>query len=343
VVRLFFLLSGENSTLPYAEIKAILESEEFSFDDTRSFPQVLSLDTSEKSVVPISIRSSMTKMCAQEIFICKASQDQIIQKSKEEFNHKFLEECNTFAVRIRRIQKSNSQINTKRLEEEIGRIILLHKNKDLKVKLLRPERTFIGVLTGKYFLFGVLLSKIDSKSFSLREPNKRPFSHPSMMGAKLARCMVNLARPKIDCLFLDPFCGTGSLLIESGLIGCKVIGSDCNPKMIEGCFKNLKYYGIKADLTVADARRIPYNNIDCIATDPPYGRSSSTYGLSTRVVISDFLLAIVDNLSKNAYVTISSPKCESEIFDNTGFQQVEKHFVYEHKSLTREITVLRKL
>ena len=342
MVRLFFILSGENSTLPYAEIKAILEAEDLAYSGLRSFPQVLSIDTSGSCVAPISTRSSMTKICAQEIFICKASQDKIIQKIKKEFNHKFLEKCNTFAVRIIRIQKSNSQINTKRLEEEIGRIILLHKDKNLKVKLFRPERTFIGVLTGNYFIFGILRSKIDSKSFSLRQPNKRPFSHPSMMGSKLARCMVNLARPKMNSLFLDPFCGTGSLLIEAGLIGCKTIGSDFNPHMIEGCSKNLKYYGIKRDLIVADARRIPYNNIDCIATDPPYGRSSSTYGSSTGVVISDFLLAIVDVLSENAYVTISSPKCDEEIFDNAGFQRVEKHFVYEHKSLTREITVLRK-
>jgi tRNA (guanine10-N2)-dimethyltransferase len=343
VVRLFFVLSGENSTLPFAEIKAILETEDIAYRDVRNFPQILSLDTSEKCVRPISIRSSMTKICAKEIFVCKASQDLIIQKMREELNQRYLENCNTFAVRIRRIQKSNSQINTKRLEEEIGRIILLRKNKDLRVKLIKPERTFIGVLSGKYFIFGCLISKIDLKSFSLREPNKRPFSHPSMMGSKLARCMVNLARPKLDCLFLDPFCGTGSLLLEAGLIGCKIIGSDLDPQMIEGCSKNLRHYGIKRDLIVADARRVPYNNIDCVATDPPYGRSSSTYGSSTRVVISDFLLEIVDILSKNAYVTISSPKCDNEIFENAGFQRIEKHFVYEHKSLTREITVLKKL
>ena len=56
MVRLFFVLSGENSTLPYAEIKAILETENISYSDVIKFPQVLSIDTSEKSTIEINMK-----------------------------------------------------------------------------------------------------------------------------------------------------------------------------------------------------------------------------------------------------------------------------------------------
>mgnify|MGYP002171746373 CR=1 FL=1 len=42
---------------------------------------------------------------------------------------------------------------------------------------------------------------------------------------------------------MDPFCGTGGILIEAGLIGCKVAGSDVNWKMKNGSAINLDYCG----------------------------------------------------------------------------------------------------
>ncbi len=44
------------------------------------------------------------------------------------------------------------------------------------------------------------------------------------MSPKLARCMVNLTGVKENDLVLDPFCGTGGILIEAGIMGARVIG-----------------------------------------------------------------------------------------------------------------------
>jgi tRNA (guanine10-N2)-dimethyltransferase len=157
--------------------------------------------------------------------------------------------------------------------------------------------------------------------------------------------MVNLAQPKKDDLVLDPFCGTGGMLVEAGLIGCRVVGFDAKPRMLRGGLRNLKHYGIKFEgLTIADARYPPLNKVDCIATDPPYGRSASTLGTKTRLIVEDFLSAVNELLPRGAKICMASPKTIKigETAQDAGFRHLESHFVYVHKSLTREIVVFEK-
>jgi len=45
--------------------------------------------------------------------------------------------------------------------------------------------------------------------------------------------MVNLSGARREVL--DPFCGTGGVLIEAGLIGLEVYGFDIQQSMVEGC------------------------------------------------------------------------------------------------------------
>ena len=90
------------------------------------------------------------------------------------------------------------------------------------------------------------------------------------MSPKLARCMANLARVKEGDTVLDPFCGTGGILIEAGLIGCKVIGCDIDWKMKKGTATNLEYAGITDYKThVVDVRELEmYEEVDAVVTDP---------------------------------------------------------------------------
>jgi len=93
------------------------------------------------------------------------------------------------------------------------------------------------------------------------------------MSPKLARCMVNLTRIKNSDRLLDPFCGTGGIIIEAGIIGARVVGTDIDPKMVIGTIENLQHCDIKDyEVFQADARKLklPYE-VDGVATDPPYG------------------------------------------------------------------------
>jgi len=79
-------------------------------------------------------------------------------------------------------------------------------------------------------------------------------------------------------------------------------------------------------------------------TDPPYGRSATTLGLSTQQIIKDFLTAMEKSLPKSGKVCIASPNSVGlgGIGVALGFNHVESHFYYVHKSLTREIAVFER-
>jgi tRNA (guanine10-N2)-dimethyltransferase len=165
------------------------------------------------------------------------------------------------------------------------------------------------------------------------------------MHAKLARTMVNLAQPKIGDVVLDPFCGTGGILAEAGLVGCRVVGFDAKPHMLRGGLQNLLHYGIEPEgMVVADARHPPVSRVDCIATDPPYGRSASTLGMTTRNIVEDFLAAVCDMVPRGNRICMASPKTIKlvEAGEDAGFQHEESHFVYVHGSLTREVAVFKR-
>jgi len=157
--------------------------------------------------------------------------------------------------------------------------------------------------------------------------------------------MVNLVKPKAGELVLDPFCGTAILLVEAGLIGCRVLGFDVQRRMVEGSLRNLAYYGVKPEgMVVADARHLPVREVDCIVTDPPYGRSATTLGLSTEQIVRDFLSIAQESVKKGHRICMASPKSIriGRIGRESGFKHVESHLVYVHRGLTREIAVFER-
>ena len=201
----------------------------------------------------------------------------------------------SFVVRINRIKNYADQaLNTMELEGKLGKQIL-NGTEGTKVNLKNPDKTFIGIITDEKLVLGLKLTDITSKTFSERRPRKKPFFHPSAMPSKMARCMVNLAHAKAESLVLDPFCGTGTSLIEATYIGCRAVGVDAQRRMILGTRKNLRFFNISAEgLVLADSRKPPFFKVDCVVTDPPYGRSSSTLKSTTKQLVKDVLASSLD-------------------------------------------------
>jgi tRNA (guanine10-N2)-dimethyltransferase len=344
VTKLFFLLSGEHPTLPFSELKAILETEGFRYRVTGKLKQIMQVEADVESVKSIVHRAAMTRVCNIELTHCDATTEEILRNMRSVPLEDFLKKGESFVVRVRRIGESAPQLIGEELERKLGAVVL-HRVKGAKVHLVNPDKTFFGVLTDNKFIFGLKLAEIVPKPFMERRPRKRPFFHPSAMPSKLARCMVNLAQPKAGELVLDPFCGTASMLIEAGLIGCRVVGFDAQKRMVRGSLRNLAYYGVQSDgLAVADAQHLPINKVDCIVTDPPYGRSSTTMGRETEQIVKDFLSRIDDHIQKGRRICIASPKSINigKLSRELGFKHLESHSVYVHRSLTREIAVLER-
>ena len=124
---------------------------------------------------------------------------------------------------------SASIINNKILEKgiDLNFIItssrpLFHKREDIELAL------------------GKTVAIQDIESYKQRD-YERPCREAKigMMPPKLAQIMLNLAQVKEGQLILDPFCGTGVILQEALLMGCRIIGSDFNEKQVQNSKNNL--------------------------------------------------------------------------------------------------------
>lgn len=86
-----------------------------------------------------------------------------------------------------------------------------------------------------------------TKVQDIDEYAQRDFGRPKrsgfvgMLPPKLAQMMLHLAQVTPDEVVLDPFCGTGVVLQEAALMGCKVHGTDVEPKMIDFSRTNMEW------------------------------------------------------------------------------------------------------
>ena len=336
-MKLLFFLSGEHETLPPAEVLAVLESEGAKYDVLDSFEQVLIVDVEHDFALDdIQKRLGMTHVICEFLGGCENDTDEILQLAET------IEVENSFAVRIKRIKKHGHALSTAALEREIGAIIL-EKN-IAKVELENPEETIFGIISER-FASGRVIAEVDRSQYEERRPHKRPYFHPGAILPRISRACVNLTRVRAGERFLDPFCGTGGFLIEAGLMGAEVHGFDIDAEAVRGCKKNLEQYGIDYSIAVKDATELePKALFDAVATDPPYGISASTKGLSLEELYSRTLKSIFTVLKDDRYACIVSPQevPVENLSEDVGFRVIDTHFERIHRSLTRKISVLKK-
>jgi tRNA (guanine10-N2)-dimethyltransferase len=345
VAKLFLSLSGEHENLPISEVKAILEAEGQSYRITQKLDQVLRLEADATCVEALKRRAAFTRLCALELFTCSSETSSIVKAAQHARLEEVLKQGESFVVRVKHVKEYSSRTNGMTLERTLGALIV-DKYPTAKVSLKTPDTTFVGILTEDKFIFGVKLAEIQAKPFVERRPRKKPFFHPSAMQAKLARCMINLARPKAGETILDPFCGTGTMLIEAKLIGCQALGLDIQRRMAKGTIRNMAHFKVKPEgIIIADAKDPPLTRVDCVVTDPPYGISSTTLKRTTKQIIEEVLTAVYELLSNGRRVCMAAPKKLDIAQTGTrlGYKHLESHFVYVHRSLTREIVVFEKV
>jgi tRNA (guanine10-N2)-dimethyltransferase len=345
VASLFLLLSGEHDSLPISELTAILETEGYKYEILEKLDQLVRLEADLGCIEALKRRAAFTRMCALELLNCEAKIGSIVKAMRLSDWNKIMGKNETFAVRVKHVREHSSQINGMILERKLGELVF-ENVMNAHVNLKKPDKTFIGILTDERFVFGLKLAEIAPRPFVERRPRKKPFFHPSAMQAKLARCMVNLARANAGNLVLDPFCGTGTTLIEAALIGCQVLGLDIQRRMARGTVRNLAYFRLKPEgVLVADAQTLPITKADCVVTDPPYGISSSTLKRSTSQLVEQLLTSTYELLDKGQRVCMAAPKTLkiAHIGTALGYRHLESYLVYVHRSLTREIVVFEKV
>ena len=342
-MELLCIQSQEHPLLPLAELNAVIECENINADleiicEGLVLLKNISPKDCEKYYKILIKRLGYTHEVHQ--IIVKSDIDNFESDVSSVAWNNYIDE--TFAVRLKRF---HSNVDTIGYERKSGSLILANCS-NIKVNLDNPKSLVRLVAYKNDIYVAIEKFKLDKKHFEEIKPHKRPFFYPGSMSPKLARCMVNLSRVCEGDLVLDPFCGTGGILIEAGLIGCRVAGSDINWKMKNGTAINLEYCGINEYRTFnLDVRELKmYEKVAGVVTDPPYGISTSTGDIDGDDIFKEFFHAIYDNMKNDAYLCMASPHYVdlTPMVNEVGFEIVEQYGIKMHRSLTRIISVIRK-
>jgi tRNA (guanine10-N2)-dimethyltransferase len=302
-------LSQENISLAVAEAITITKANKHILDGN-----LLLIDT-----INDYSRLAFTKAVYRVVFVATTTKGLLQQAST--FNWQSIYE-GSFAVRVK---------GTDIAEKDFASIIWKNLTKP-KVDLEKPK-TKIVVVAGRKQLYCCLEMEELQQGFMNRKPDKRPGFSPVSLSPKLARAMVNLTGSSTS--ILDPFCGTGGILIEAALIGLRAAGSDLSKEMVEKAGKNMEYYRLKAKLQKKDALKLS-GKIPYIVSDLPYGQSSHLEPGLYR----DFLKTLGKVLTKKAVITL--PCFSKSLLKGTKLRLEGHYKIYIHKSMTKHILVLAK-
>jgi tRNA (guanine10-N2)-dimethyltransferase len=208
----------------------------------------------------------------------------------------------TIAVRARDVHGATG-VSTREAERELGAVLV---DRGFAVDLDDPDHELRAVFSGDTCLLGWLAVE-SVRDYGDRNPTDRPFFQPGGMAPLDARALANIAGAGPDTRVLDPMCGTGGVLIEAGLLGADVVGSDAQWKMARGTRTNLSVYlgggderpgGDRDDrvvgsydVTRADATDLPFrdDSFDAAVFDVPYGRQSKIARHELRDLVSGAL------------------------------------------------------
>ncbi len=341
--RIVFTLLGNNATIPYSECESILDSYKIPFKELNRLDQVLILSAPVEACRVVVKQAGMVRRGCALLAESEKTPASIIRAIDDLNLNEVVKPHLSFAVRVKGVKGHSEGIDVSRLESEIGGKIK-ERVKWASVNLENPDILFYTIITNDRALLCINVARAEEKGFSIRRPGFRPFFHPSSMHPRLARTMVNLSGAKVGSRFLDPFCGSGGILIEAGIIGCDMIGTDLDPQMTKGSKTNLQALGLNSsNVCIGDARHMPIREADALATDPPYGRSSSTKGRETCALVHEFLGEAASLLKTGSKVCLSVPSSvETSALMSKGFKVLETHLVRVHRSLTRRIVILTR-
>ncbi len=143
---------------------------------------------------------------------------------------------------------------------------------------------------------------------------------------RLAKTLVNLSGAKPGDTVLDPFCGIGTIIQESFLMGINSVGVDSDESCIKAADKNMAWIrkrnksSAKVSLKIGNARKMssmmPNGSIDAIATEPflgpplkkkPSRRHAESILSSVRYIYMDFLKEAHKLLRDGKLVSVVSP------------------------------------
>ena len=323
-MKLLFELSGENPTIPVAELECV----------GTVLAQRAAVAVAECPDPGLTHRLAMTHIVLEYLGECEPETGAFRRLLKD----LAIDTLHSFAGRVKKVHSGASKMVQQCSQREFERLIGTMINGP--VDLSNPESEFRAIISEDRCYFGKVLFNADRGMYDKRNPGKRPFFHPGVMMPRMARALVNISCVQPGNCLLDPFCGTGGILIEAGMLGIDTIGSDVDPLMICGSRQN----GPAGTLLIADATRLPLDDasVDAVVTDLPYGQSVSIKRDDTVERLYDETLLEVQRVLKQGKRAVIVTHRDISDIAARHMQVSQRHEQRVHKSLTRRILVLDK-
>lgn len=289
------------------------------------------------------------------------------------------------------IQSRELGIDIKKRVKEAGNSVrfIISKEKTLSSVVITQNKLdtkgieVILILKEKEVLIGYTEAVQDFKGLSFRDYGRPARDDKSgMIPPKLAQIMLNLSgKIKKDSTILDPFCGSGTFLMEAALLGVKnIIGADASSKAVSDSRVNMEWAANKLQITTdyklqilkssatEISSHIKNDSVDAIITEPFLGPQRGKPNVSKVIkelnrLYSDALKEFYKILKKDGVVVMIWPvlvrgREQNLIHPNIGKFKIEKPvyttnalsftergtFIYgrEGQKVFREIVILKK-
>ena len=275
------------------------------------------------NLVIIQTTTPWEKIARRATFVKTAGQ--LLRKMSNVFfderNYSLLFGAKSFMCKA--INLSEKPVNVPEIERSLGSMVSTFCN--AKVSLENPDVIIYLIFTDDENFFG-----FSSRFEAPKRPEKLTKFHHEL-DWKLTRAMINLARINDDETVCDPFCGTGSTLLEARSMGIRAVGIDFDEKMCKISKDNLKANGFDAQVFNEEYDYMSQVKFDGIVTDLPYGTASKV-SEPPKKIIKKFI-------SKMPKKTKFAIMCKKGLDDGIKLNLTKKYEIYRHKSLTRMILV----
>ncbi|MCF7799223.1 hypothetical protein K9M74_04950 [Candidatus Woesearchaeota archaeon] len=309
-MKYLFFLSGEYPKLAQAEVESL-------FGKVHVLTSSLLFLEANDLNLALATRLGYTKQIAKIL-----SQGE----SMDDFTDMILE--NTYKISLQHI--AGEEIFLKDLANK------LYANQiNPKVNIHHPAHHYI------FYRLEKTIFATEEIYFNDDDPHKRRshlklYNHPTSMHPKLAKAMINLAGTKS---FIDPFCGTGGLVIEGLLMGLDAKGSDISAELVNKAKENAKEFDVVGEFIKKDALHM-VKKTPAIITDLPYGKNSCVSQEITSLYEDFFLLA--QKLTPCLVIGIADTTNIRSLLKSSSWNVTKEFSIYMHKSLTRKIIVLQQ-
>ncbi|MHB1708278.1 MAG: DNA methyltransferase [Thermoplasmataceae archaeon] len=288
----------------------------------------------ESQIKQVFIISGNWKTVTQSSFVNTVSEIIQVTDNPEDFDGSRIPD-GKYYVRL----KQYSSTPVAYTESAIGSIL----QAEGKVSFTEPNFVIRVIRAERWYLCIIRYDR-DRKELEQRRAPMRPFFSPVSLHPKFGRYLVNVSMTKPGDLVLDPFCGTGGILIEAAMMGRRIVGSDISLSMVMGARLNLKYFGYSdAKILRSSVSELDLDEkVTAIITDMPYGRNSSLHGDNIEQLYQESFAAFHNLLVDKGHCALIVGDSSLLELSNEFFSLVSMVPVPQHKSLTRYFTVVRK-